>query len=51
MTHFSDKLNSLHQAVQLTQNMLAMAKQKQWNELPEIDKKKANTVAVDISFR
>lgn len=40
MTDSSDKLNALHQAVQVTKNMLAMAKQKQWTELPEIEEKR-----------
>jgi hypothetical protein len=40
MTDSNDKLNSLRQAVQLTQSMLAMAQQKQWNDLPEIENKR-----------
>jgi len=40
MTDSNDKLNSLRQAVQLTQTMLAMAQQKQWNDLPEIENKR-----------
>jgi|TARA_R110000851_G_scaffold78171_3_gene172396 flagellar protein FliT len=40
MTDSNDKLNSLRQAVQLTQSMLAMAQQKQWNDLPEIESKR-----------
>jgi len=40
MTDSNYKLNSLRQAVQLTQSMLAMAQQKQWNELPEIENKR-----------
>lgn len=40
MTHSDDKLQTLQQALQFTQNMLSLAKQQQWDELAAIEKQR-----------